>query len=363
MLAPDSFVHTDTLIIGAGQAGLAAAYFLQQAQVSSILLEQAPTIGAQWASRYDSLRLFSPAWASGLPGLPWPGSQRRYPTKDEAAAYLRRYAAHFGFDVRLNEQVVRLRAAGPYAFEVTAASGTRYAAQRVIVCTGGLATPKIPAWASALAPDVLQLHSSAYQRPGQLPGTGPVAVVGSGNSAVQIAADVAATGRPVYIAYDERTKAMPNNTLMWVTLQSLGLLQASRHGLVGGFMHGQPEPVVADALRTLRRFTNAHFIGRATGVAGASIEGQRRATPPLRAVVWATGFRPDYSWIELPIIQADGLPRHHRGLSEPAGLAFLGLPWLDSRGSALMGGVAHDARRVVKQLLRAESAVERKKGN
>ncbi|GAB2963320.1 NAD(P)/FAD-dependent oxidoreductase [Hymenobacter coalescens] len=355
--------RTDTLIIGAGQAGLAAAYYLQRAAVPCIILDQAAVLGQQWATRYDSLRLFSPAWASGLPGLPWPGSRLRYPTKDEAAAYLTRYAAHFDFDVHLNQRVVQLSAIGHNGFEAITQAGTRYVARRVVVCTGGYVAPRVPGWAGALAPSVQQVHSSAYRNPAQLPGKGAVAVVGSGNSAVQIAADLAATGRPVYVAFDARTKAVPNNTATWISLKGLGLLRASRHGVVGGWMHRQPEPVVADALHALRRYPNVHFIGRGRQANGLVVEGEADRTPPLEAVVWATGFGPDYQWIGLPVLGADGYPQHHRGLSPQPGLAFLGLPWLDSRGSALMGGVARDARRVINQLLKLGSAVERKKGN
>lgn len=342
--------HTDTLIIGAGQAGLAAAYYLREAGVACLLLERDAAIGQQWASRYDSLRLFSPAWASGLPGLPWPGSRLRYPTKDETAAYLRQYAAHFDFDIHLNQLVTHLGAHPAGGFEALTAAGTRYRARRVIVCTGGYAGPKIPAWAAALPAAVRQLHSSQYQRPGQLP-AGPVAVVGSGNSALQIAADLAATGRPVYVAFDERVKPMPNNMLMWAVLNTLGLLRASRHGPLGGWMHRQPEPVVAEDLKRLRRLPTAHFIGRAQAVEGATLTGAKATTPPLAAVVWATGFRPAFSWLALPVLDAGGAPRHRQGISEVPGLAFLGLPWLDSRSSALLNGVGRDAHRVVTRLL------------
>lgn len=355
--------RTDTLIIGAGQAGLAAAYYLRQAGVPCLLLERDAAIGQQWATRYDSLRLFSPAWASGLPGLPWPGPQRRYPTKDETAAYLRHYAAHFDFDIHLNQLVTHLGADSAGGFEALTAAGTRYRARRVIVCTGGYAGPKVPAWAGALPSSVPQLHSSQYQRPAQLP-DGAVAVVGSGNSALQIAADLAATGRPVYVGFDERVKPMPNNTLMWAGLTTFGLLRASRHGLLGGWMQRQPEPVVAADLHRLRRFPNAHFIGRARAVEGATLVGAKAVTPALAAVVWATGFRPDFGWIDLPACGADGEPLHRRGLSRTVpGLAFLGLPWLDSRSSALLHGVGRDAHRVVTGLLGLETPVERKKGN
>ena len=344
---------TDTLIIGAGQAGLAAAYYLQQRGVDFRLLDAAPVAGAAWATRYDSLRLFSPAGVSGLPGRPWPGNPGHYPTRDETTAYLRDYAAHFGFPLDLNQRVTHLApdpAGNGYQARTTA--GRRYAARRVVIATGPYAAPRVPAWAPQLPPTVAQLHSSAYQRPAQLPGAGPVAVVGSGNSALQIAADVAATGRAVFVAFDERTLALPNNRAMWAVLRATGLLRASRHGPVGRRLFGRPEPVVSGDLARLRRFAHAHFIGRAeAALPTGALRGQRAASPPLDAVVWATGYRPDYGWVDLPIFDADGHPVHHHGLTAAPGVAFLGLDWLDSRRSALLHGAGPDARRVVAALL------------
>ena len=346
-------IITDTVVIGAGQAGLAAAYYLQQHGVDFRVLDAAPAAGAAWAARYDSLRLFSPAWVSGLPGLPWPAKALHYPSRDETTAYLRTYAAHFQFPLDGNQRVTQLAAsAGQPGYAVRTAAGRTYHAKRVIVATGPYTTPKVPAWAPELPAAVLQLHSREYQRPGQLPGSGAVAVVGSGNSALQIAADVAATGRPVYVAFDERTPALPNNQLMWGFLILTGLLGVSRHSKLGRKMASSPEPVVSGDLQKLRGFANAHFIGRAEGaLPSGAIQGRRETTPALEAVIWATGYRPDYSWIELPIIEADGQPRHHRGLTAAPGVAFLGLDWLDSRRSALLNGAGPDAQRVVAALV------------
>ncbi|KUG08061.1 flavin-containing monooxygenase [Solirubrum puertoriconensis] len=354
--------RTNTLIIGAGQAGLAAAYYLKQAGVPCIVVEQASEVGQVWTSRYASLKLFSPVWVNALPGLKWPGPAFHYPTKDEAAQYLRLYANYFNFEVHLGQRVVRVSAADDSGFEVHTQAGARYLAKRVIVCTGGFESAHVPAWASALGAEVQQLHSSQYQAPEQLPGTGPVAVVGSGNSALQIAADIAATGRPVYAAYDTKTPTMPNNSLMWLLLKTFGILGFSRHGLLGAWMHRQPEPVVAGDLRRLRSFGNVHWVGRARQAEGAALLADAGRTPPLQAVIWATGFRPNYHWLDLPVLDAQGVPLHYRGISPVPGLAFLGLPWLDSRGSALMGGVGPDARRVVKALLDSEIVVWQKKG-
>lgn len=354
MASPDVF-SVDTLIIGAGQAGLAAAYYMRRRGVPFVILDERVAVGDVWASRFEALRLFSPAWASSLPGLEWPGGKLRYPTKDEAAAYLNTYAEHFHFPLHLSQRVARVSPT-PNGYAISTTAGRQYQARRVVVCTGAYNAPRRPEFAPQLPPTVVQLHSRDYQRPQQVAGTGPVAVVGSGNSALQIAADLASTGRPVYTAFDEHTPAMPNNMLMWAMLTVTRLLRASRHSLVGAHMMRQPEPVVSGDLARLRTFPNTRFIGRALGVEpGGILRGRHASTPPLEAVIWATGYGPDFSWIEAPIFDADGYPKHYRGLTAAPGLAFLGLPWLNSRGSALMGGVAADARYVVEQLLEAQS--------
>ena len=343
----------DALVIGAGQAGLAAAFYLQKHKADFRVLEAAPTVGAAWAARYDSLRLFSPAWASGLPGRPWPGNPLHYPTRDETVAYLRDYAAHFNFPIDTGQRVTRLAPApGQPGYVVHTASGRTYLARRIIIATGPYVQPRIPTWASQLPAAVVQLPSRDYQRPGQLPGTGPVAVVGSGNSALQIAADLASTGRPVLVAFDECTSAAPNNQLIWAGMTLTGFLRVPRHTALGRWLHRRPDGVVSGDLHHLHSFANVNFIGRATGVLpGGIMQGEKDATPPLAAVVWATGYRPDYPWVELPILAPDGCPQHQRGLTAVPGVAFLGLNWLDTRSSALLNGAGADARRVVAALL------------
>jgi len=343
----------DTVVIGAGQAGLAAAYYLQQRSANFVILDDRAAVGDVWAARFDALTLFSPAWASGLPGLKWSGSPLRYPTKDEAARYLREYAAHFRFPIHLGQRVVRVASRAEGGYLVATAAGRTYRARTVIVCTGAYNAPRRPVFAAELAPAVTQWHSQQYQRPAQLLGRGPVAVVGSGNSALQIAANLAATGRPVYAAFDEQTPALPNNTGMWVFLALTGMQRISRHTKLGQRLLRRPEPVVSQDLSRLRAFPNVRFIGRALGVeTGTALRGQRATTPPLEGVVWATGYGPAYDWLEVPVLDAEGEPQHHRGLTAAPGLAFLGLPWLNSRRSALLGGAGPDARYVVAQLLK-----------
>jgi putative flavoprotein involved in K+ transport len=352
---PDSAVlSVDVLVIGAGQAGLAAAYYLRQHRQQFVVLDERPAVGDVWATRFDSLRLFSPAWASGLPGYAWPGSPLRYPSKDEAAAYLKQYAEHFNFPLQLGQRVVRVAplAPGP-GYEVSTAQGRHYHARNVIVCTGPYTAPRLPDFARQLSASVTQQHSSVYRRAALLPGPGPVAVVGSGNSALQIGADLAAAGRPVYAAYKENTPGLPNNTAMWLALKSTGILSASRHSWLGRRLRARPEGIVSGDLARLRSFANVEFIGQALAVQdGNRLQGRHGLTPPLQAVVWATGYGPAFDWIQVPVFDAAGEPEHERGLTAAPGLAFLGLPWLSTRSSALMGGAGADARHVVEALLK-----------
>ncbi|RPD49669.1 FAD-dependent oxidoreductase [Hymenobacter sediminis] len=358
MISSDAFSPTpcqavQTVVVGAGQAGLAAAYYLRQAGAPFVVLESRQGIGDVWANRYDSLRLFSPAWASNLPGFPWPGPPTRYPTKAEAAAYLSQYAAHFKFPVETGQQVVSVQPVSG-GFRVLAATGRCWQAENVVVCTGPFTAPRVPPFSQRLPAAVQQLHSSAYLRPTQIQGPGPVGVVGSGNSALQIATDLASSGRSVYLAFDEKTPAMPNNTAMWALLLGTHIMQASRTSWVGRLMRRRPEPVVSADLRRVRQLPNVHLIGRAQkATAAATLIGQRSATPPLEAIIWATGFGPDYEWLQVPgALGPDGQPLHERGLSPVQGVAFLGLPWLHSRRSALMGGAGPDAEYVIARLLK-----------
>jgi putative flavoprotein involved in K+ transport len=351
-------VFIDAVVIGAGQSGLAAAYYLQQQQAAFMVLDERPAVGDVWATRYQALRLYSPAWASSLPGLGWPAGASYYPTKDEAARYLRQYAAHFQLPVVANQRVIRVEAVAG-GFAVLTAAGGCYLVRRVVVCTGPYTAPSIPGFSAALPASVQQFHSSQYQKPGQLP-AGPVAVVGSGNSALQIAADLATSPRPVYVAFDEQTPAVPNNTATWLALLGTGLLKVPGHTWLGQYMRRQKEPVVRADLRRLQRMPNVHFIGRAVSATPeGGLAGRRATTPPLQGVVWATGYRPDYAWLQVPgALTAEGIPRHFRGISPVPGLAFLGLDWLHTRRSALMGGAAADARYVVEQLLKRHNYAE-----
>ena len=188
----------DTVVIGAGQAGLALAYYLRRDCRRFVVLEAADRLGDSWRRRWDSLTLFTPRRYDALPDMKFPGDPEGYPSKDEAADYLDSYASQFNLPVRLGRAVRSVRRDGAGGFVVDTTKET-FQARQVVVAIGGFNEPVIPGFAGRLGPDVVQLHSSAYRNPGSVP-EGKIVVVGAGNTGVQIAAELAAAGRTVSLS-------------------------------------------------------------------------------------------------------------------------------------------------------------------
>jgi len=342
----------DAIVIGAGQAGLAAGYHLQQAQADFVVLE-AGEVGGSWACRWDSLKLFTPARYNGLPGMRFPGKPYHLPGKDEVVAYFREYVRHFALPVRENCLVRSLRrVAGTYHVEL--ASGEVLGARSVIVATGANQRPYTPKLADSIGAQTLQLHSSEYRNAAQLP-KGRVLVVGAGNSGAQIALELA-DGRDVLLA-GPAAGALPRRLLGrdvydWIWHTRLRVSSATAWGrrmmdarrYAGDPLIGLSEDDFAP--RGVRR------VGRVTATRdGMPVLADGSMVSDVAAIVWCTGFRPDYSWIELPIFGLDGYPVHHRGVAVGVpGLAFLGMRYQYRVRSALLGGVGEDAAHVVTQV-------------
>ncbi len=180
----------DVVVVGAGQAGLATAYHLSRQGAQFLVVDAGDDIGRAWRSRWDSLRLFTPAEYDGLPGMPFPAPRGDYPTKDMVADYLREYADRFALPVRLGCAVSRVEQV-PAGFVVHTSHGT-LATRQVVIATGPFQVPVVPRLAANLSKDVAQMHSADYQRPDDIP-AGTVVVVGAGNSGRQIAEELAAT--------------------------------------------------------------------------------------------------------------------------------------------------------------------------
>jgi putative flavoprotein involved in K+ transport len=330
----------DTIVIGGGQAGLAMAWHLAQRNQRFLVLDASPAIGHTWRSRWDSLTLFTPAQYDALPGMAFPAPADTYPTKNQVADYLRDYVAAFDLPVRLDSRVTGLRRTGE-VFEVET-DGQTFRSRQVVVATGPFATPFVPPVAGGLGDAVVQLHSARYRNPDDLP-DGRVLVVGGGNSGMQIAAELART-RPVDLAIGTRFPTLPQRLLgrdlfWWLTLSRL--LNLSTGSRLGRRLSSQ-ETIIGTTRRELRR-AGVTLRPRLVRADGTTVRFDDGSSQDISGVVWATGFRPDHSWLRIPTVVDDGRIIHRRGVTDVPGLYFLGLAWQHTRGSALLGFVKDDA--------------------
>lgn len=342
--------HFETVVIGAGQAGLAAGYWLAKRDIDFVILDGNPRVGDVWRNRWDSLRLFTPAKYSGLPGMAFPGDPYHLPTREEVADYLEWYAQVNELPVRGGVRVLSVRREGAI-FEI-GTDGTRYQAENVIVATGAFQTPVIPRFAGELDGGIFQVHSSGYRNPAQLP-EGNALVVGAANSGAQIALELSAT-RSTMLA-GRSVGSMPRRIfgrdvfdILWRTVMRPGAdtllgrrLRASVLGSTDKLI-GMSEKDLASA--TLER------TGRVVGSREGKPLLEDGTVADVKSIVWCTGFRPDFRWIDLPVLGDDGYPRQTRGVTGVPGLYFLGLRFLHRLNSSLVGGVGADAEFVVKAL-------------
>jgi putative flavoprotein involved in K+ transport len=346
----------DVVVVGAGQAGLAMGNFLARQGRRFVILERAGSIGAAWRERWESLTLFTPRRYSGLPGLPFPGDPDGYPDRDEVIAYLEEYARRFELPVELSTNVRSLMADnGRFLLE---ADGGQITASNVVVATGPFQIPYMPDLAEQLDPDVLQMHSTGYRRPDDV-ADGTVVVVGGGNTGFQIAEELSAT-RHVVLSVGSRQKPLPQRLLgrdlfWWLTKSRL--LATTVESPLGRKLQHR-DTLIGSSPRRLRR-VGAELKPRAVGASARTVRFADGSALEVDAVVWATGYRPDYSWIDLPVFDADGRLLHKRGVTDAPGLYFLGLTWQHTRGSALLGWVKNDAEFIAQQISQRAEAPAR----
>lgn len=352
--------RVETLIIGAGQAGLAAGYYLSKRGRPFLIVDANERIGDQWRRRWDSLLLFSPARWDALPGMPFPAPGWSYPSGRQMADYLESYAAWSEAPVRSATRVERLLKADDGSDDFIAiAADRRYRARQVIVATGAFTVPTVPQIAGRLDPGIRQIHSGEYRDPSQLV-DGPVLVVGLGHSGADIAFETAASHRTFLSgrSHGEVPFRVLGTWRAHVFLRLLGLVEdhvltirtpigrkaASRSRVLSA-------PLLRIRSRELAQAGVEHHEARVTSVRDGRPVLEDGTVLDVTNVIWATGFRPDYDWIEPPVTDGDGWPVQQRGVSPTPGLYFLGIPFQYGVNSMLIHGAARDARYVVDRLV------------
>jgi putative flavoprotein involved in K+ transport len=345
--------YFETVIIGAGQAGLATAYHLRQQDRSFVVLEANERIGDNWRNRFDSLKLYSPARFDGLPGWGMPVPRWTYPTKDELADYFEAYAERFELPVITGVSVDSLRREGDRY--VIRAGAHRFVADNVVIASGTFQEPITPDFAGDLDPAIVQLHSNDYRNPSQLQ-DGPTLVVGCAHSGADVALEVAATHPttvcgPVRgeVPFDiEGRVARVVIPIMWFVANHVLTMKTPLGAKVRHHVRHSGGPL----LRVKRKHLEAAGVERTehrviSVVEGKPVLADGRVLHDVANVIWCTGFGKDISWIEIPVAGEDGWPEQDRGVVESSpGLYFVGLPVLYAFASMLVGGVGRDAKHV-----------------
>jgi putative flavoprotein involved in K+ transport len=400
--------RVDVVVIGGGQAGLSASWHLRQRGLDHVVLERDRVAGAWRRERWDSFCLVTPNFQCRLPEHPYRGPEPEgFIVRDEIVDYVESFAASFGPPVLEGVEVRRVGRDGAGGFLVQTSHGELHA-DHVVLAIGGYHRPRLPAVAARLPVAITQLHSSGYRNPSSLP-DGAVLVVGSGQSGAQIAEDLLLSGRDVHLAVGSAPRVARRyrgrDCVSWLEdighydmpiddhPQGLGArrepnhyvtgrdggrdIDLRAHALAGMHLHGRlagardgvltftgdlPANLdAADATAERIKDTIDRFIERRGIDAPAEARYSPVWEPPgdgsepldleaagVRSIVWATGFRSDWSWISVPeLVGDDGYPRHTRGVCDADGIYVLGLPWLWTWGSGRFAGIARDAEYVV----------------
>jgi putative flavoprotein involved in K+ transport len=356
----------DVVVIGGGQAGLAVGYHLGRHSLRFVILEAHHRVGESWRRRWEALRVFTRARYDGLPGMPFPAPGHSFPTKDEVADFLEAYARQMELPVHTGVRVERLaRADEPGGGYVAESGDRRFEAPQVVIATGAYYEPSIPPFAPQLDCRIRQLHSSEYRGPNQLQ-PGGVLVVGASNSGGEIAFDAAREHRTWLSGRDTGQMPFDINGRVAKLLDPVIWFMANHVLTVDTPMGRKARPHMRSRGAPLERVRPADLAAAGVERVYARAVGARGGLPLLddgrvmdvANVVWCTGFRHDFPWLDVPVMGEDGWPIHHRGAATTApGLYFLGLPFLYSFASPLIGGVGRDARYVADRIATLAAAV------
>lgn len=346
----------ETIVIGGGQAGLAAGYYLKKKGMDFVILDAGERTGDPWRARWDSLHLFTPARYCGLPGMRFPAPNFHFPSKDEMADYLETYARHFDLPIEPRVRVERLtREDGRFVLK---AGGRSYEADNVVVATGAYHAPRIPPFACDLSKNILQMHSTEYQRPSQIR-EGDVLVVGAANSGAEIALELSRTHQTWLSGPHPGVEpTRPGSKLdhliipiIWFIFSRVANVKTPIGRKLRSRVLNMGVPLARVRPHDLLEAGVKRVHDRTVAVADGMPQLADGRVLDVANVIWCTGFRPDFRWIELPVFASNGYPVHERGVVAGApGLFFVGLLFQTAASSALVGGVGRDARYIIDRL-------------
>ncbi|MBU0905907.1 MAG: NAD(P)/FAD-dependent oxidoreductase [Firmicutes bacterium] len=333
-----------TVVIGAGQAGLAMGYYLRQNNSNFILLEKGVRAGNAWENRYDSLKLFTPRMYSSLPGLPLIGDKHGFPSKDEMASYLHRYAAKFSLPIQFGTEIIEVTCSNDVFTLIT--NKENITTKNVVVATGAFHIKYIPPFAGKINERVLQLHSSDYKNPAQLR-EGSVLVVGGGNSGAQIAVELSSV-KNTYLSIGNKLSFLPlvvaKKSMYW-WFDKLGLTKATNTSFLGKKIQQRGDPIFGLELKKAIKDSEVTLKGRVVDADENHLIFLDQSNLQVDNIIWSTGFKSDFSWLHIPgLLSTEGKVIHKRGVTNVNGLYFVGLPWQYRRGSSLLQGVGEDAK-------------------
>lgn len=347
----------DFLVIGGAQAGLSIAYHLKAAGKNFLVVDGGNEIGASWLNRWDSLKLFTPTEYNHLPGLKFSSPKGHYPDKYEVANYFNDYVKQFDIPVQLNTLITSVKKT-ENGFLITHKNG-ELKAKQIIIATGPFHTPYTPPCHSKLSNDVLQMHSNYYKGLQQLQ-SGDALVVGGGDSGYQILDEISKDGkRTVYFSGDTTVKSLPQKFLgktLWWWFSLIGFLKFNKYSAIGKRIKGFTQPVIGTDVKEILSRENVKILGRTKDAMNHTLFFEKRKVETIKNIVWATGYRPNFTWVEGLELDEDNYPKNYRGICNIEGLYFLGLPWMYTRGSATLGGVANDAEYLKSEILSSTEA-------
>ena len=342
----------DFVIIGAAQAGLSMAYHLKKNDKDFLIIDKENEIGASWLNRWNSLKLFTPTEFNHLEGMPFPAPKGHYPDKYEVANYFKAYAAKFDFSVQLNtlaESIEKI----DNGFVVKTSKGD-VKCKEVIIATGPFHIPYTPKFHNNISEDIFQVYSNYYKNPDQLQ-DGETLVVGGGDSGFQILDEISKhTENTTYFSGNTDIRPLPQEILgktLWWWFTITGFLSFSKNSWIGKRISSSKQPIIGTDVQDILDRNNVKTVGYTLDASQNTVKTTKKTLSNIKNIVWATGYKPNFKWINNIELTKDGYPKHHRGISTTKGLYFIGLPWLHTRGSATLGGVKKDAKYLAQKIV------------